>query len=100
MRKNTWVTKFKRTFSAFLPIASSRNGVCRQCGACCSLPVRCCFLKERYDGQNYCSIYELRPLQCRKYPRTGGECITEQTCGFCFEPAFSAEENIEVPRYI
>ena len=37
------------------------------------------------DGQSYCSIYLIRPLNCRKYPRTESECVTEDTCGFRFE---------------
>ena len=86
MTRNTWFAKFKRAFSAFFPIAQNRKGACRHCGACCCLPVRCWFLKEGEDGKQYCSIYKFRPPNCRKYPRTEKEFITEQTCGFSFEP--------------
>ena len=100
MEQNTWFTKFKRTLTAFFPIAQNREGTCRQCGACCSLPVECWFLKRKEDGSLYCSIYKLRPLNCRKYPRTQGECITARTCGYYFEAPVPIEENVEVPWYI
>lgn len=34
-----------------------------------------------------CAIYKLRSLNCRRYPRTQAEFITEDTCGFYFETA-------------
>jgi hypothetical protein len=83
--RNTWFAKLKRTFGGFLPVDHARAGKCRHCGACCCLPVRCFFLKAGADGKQYCSIYKLRWLNCRKYPRTQGEFITEDTCGFHFD---------------
>jgi hypothetical protein len=86
MKKNTWLAKLKRTIGAFFPIASNRKGHCLHCGACCCLPVRCAFLQIRDDGKQYCTIYKVRPLNCKKYPRTQTEFITETTCGFYFDP--------------
>jgi hypothetical protein len=84
-RKNTWGAKAKRTLTAVLPVADSRQGQCVQCGACCSLPNACPFLRTNGTGEAYCFIYRLRPLNCRKYPRTESEQITADTCGFRFE---------------
>jgi hypothetical protein len=83
--RNTWLAKFKRTLGGFFPVDKARTGQCRHCGACCCLPVRCWFLKAGTDGKQYCMIYKLRWLNCRKYPRTSSEFITETTCGFCFK---------------
>lgn len=83
--QNTWCAKFIRTFTAVLPYAKARRGACANCGACCSLPVRCPFLKNKPDGKSFCSIHALRPLNCRKYPRNAKEHITCDTCGYKFE---------------
>ncbi|THB70615.1 MAG: hypothetical protein D6B25_19850 [Desulfobulbaceae bacterium] len=82
--KNTWAAKLKRTVSAFLKVDPSRSGECQSCGACCILPVRCLFLIDTEDGKAYCSIYAMRPLNCRKYPRTQKEWITSDNCSFQF----------------
>ena len=37
------------------------------------------------DGKVFCSIYAIRPLNCRKYPRTKSELITAKTCGHSFD---------------
>ncbi len=84
-KRNTWLAKIKRTFTAVLPISERRKGQCNHCGACCKLPNVCPFLKQKPDGQSYCSIYPIRPMNCRKYPRTESEFITEDTCGYRFE---------------
>jgi len=83
--KNTWLAKIKRTFTSPLPVSKRRKGKCVRCGQCCKLPNECPFL--RYDSNNkcYCLIYKIRPLNCRKYPRTESELITSQTCGYYFE---------------
>ncbi|MFC1608673.1 YkgJ family cysteine cluster protein [Patescibacteria group bacterium] len=83
--ENTWFEKFKRTAMAFLPISVNRSGKCGNCGECCKLPQKCPFLKERSNGKTYCSIYAVRPVNCRKYPRIEKEFITKETCGFNFE---------------
>jgi hypothetical protein len=85
MEQNTWFAKLKRTLGAFFPVAASRAGECCNCGVCCCLPVRCFFLKNGDNGKQYCAVYKLRPANCRKYPRTQNEFITEATCGFYFE---------------
>jgi len=85
--QNTWYAKIRRTIGAFLPVAKNREGQCQRCGACCHLPVRCWFLKQRSDGTQYCAIYHFRPLNCRKYPRTEKEHITKCSCGFSFDGA-------------
>jgi Fe-S-cluster containining protein len=91
--KNTWGARIKRTFTSVLPVAQQRRGQCIQCGACCKLPNVCPFLKSNGDGRIYCRIYPIRPLNCRKYPRTPSEHITTDTCGFRFE---DREDQCEV----
>ena len=83
--KNTWFAKAGRTVTAFLPISEKRKGKCVNCGACCKLPVVCPFLKYDSDGKSYCVIYSIRPLNCRKYPRTKSDHITKDTCGYTFD---------------
>lgn len=79
--------KVMRFFTSIaLPVDPNRTGDCRNCGACCKFMVRCPFLKY-VDGDaasSRCRIYRLRPLQCRKYPRTRSEQI-HQPCGYCFK---------------
>ena len=84
MSKNNLGAKIKRTFTAFFPVAKNRQGECANCGKCCHLPARCLFLRDK-DGKSYCSIYKIRPLNCRKYPRTKSEWLTQDTCGYRFE---------------
>jgi Fe-S-cluster containining protein len=83
--ENTWAAKLKRTLTCMLPVSKDRKGHCINCGACCKLPNVCPFLKPGADGKAYCSIYWLRPLNCRKYPRTKSELITADTCGHHFD---------------
>ena len=83
--KDNWLAKLKRTFTSILPISKNRTGKCNNCGACCKLPNVCYFLKYRSDGTSYCSIYKIRPLNCRVYPRTKYEFITKDTCGYKFK---------------
>ncbi|MFA5131212.1 MAG: hypothetical protein WC467_02195 [Patescibacteria group bacterium] len=85
MNKNTWLTKLKRTVTAFWPVAKNRQGECHNCGKCCYLPTRCPFLQDSADGKSYCTVYNMRSLNCRKYPRTEKECLTKATCGYSFE---------------
>jgi len=84
-RRNTWAAKLKRTFTSVLPVSKQRRGQCNHCGACCRLPNVCPFLRTDKEGKGYCAVYPIRPLNCRKYPRTESELITGQTCGFWFE---------------
>lgn len=84
-RRNTWAAKVKRTFTSVLPVSEQRTGQCHNCGACCQLPNVCKFIKTNGDGTVCCSIYPIRPLNCRKYPRTASEHITTETCGFRFD---------------
>jgi Fe-S-cluster containining protein len=84
-QRNTWAAKLKRTLTCLLPVSKDRQGHCVNCGACCKLPNVCAFLKTGADGKGYCSVYFLRPLNCRKYPRTKSELITAETCGFRFD---------------
>ncbi len=83
-RRNTWSAKIKRTFTSVLPVAKNRTGKCINCGECCKLPNVCPFLKFKSNSKSRCSIYSIRPLSCRKYPRTESELITKDTCGFKF----------------
>lgn len=82
--KNTWSAKVKRTVTGFLPVDKSRKGRCRQCGACCKLPNPCPFLSIDENGDCTCKIYPIRPLNCRKYPRSESELLTADTCGYHF----------------
>jgi hypothetical protein len=83
--KNTWSAKLKRTVTSVLPVDKNRKGNCRQCGACCKLPNVCPFLHVDEHGLCTCKIYPLRPLNCRKYPRSKSELITAGTCGYSFD---------------
>jgi len=83
--KNTWAAKLKRTFTSMLPVTADRKGRCVRCGACCKLPNVCRFLAYDKQGLAICKVYFLRPLNCRKYPRTKSELITEETCGHSFD---------------
>ncbi len=84
-KRNTWRAKLKRTLTCMLPVSKNRTGNCIDCGECCKLPNRCHFLKYNKKGKSYCSIHPIRPLNCRKYPRTEKEHITKDTCGFRFK---------------
>jgi len=78
------IYKLKRSLTAFLPVASNRRGQCASCGKCCALPYRCPFLRFK-EGKSRCLIYLIRPLNCRKYPRTEAECLTKDYCSFKFD---------------
>ena len=82
--RNTYFAKIIRNITAFLPVAKNRTGECKNCGACCRLPEPCIFLRENNDGTTYCRIYKIRPLSCRKYPRTEKEFLTKGICSFKF----------------
>jgi len=84
-KRNTWSARIKRTFTSVLPVSKTREGKCIHCSACCRLPNVCPFLKIGEDGKSFCSIYAIRPLNCRKYPRTESEFITDDTCGHTFQ---------------
>jgi|GEM_PF-501734 len=85
-KKNNYFAKFRRLITAlFLPVSKNRTGKCIQCGACCRLPIKCPFLRKKKEGKFYCIIYAIRPPNCRKYPRSESEFLTEATCGFRFE---------------
>lgn len=90
--------KAKRTLTSVLPVAKTRTGQCVGCGACCRLPNPCSFLKYGENGSSFCSIYTIRPLNCRKYPRTASECLTSATCGFRFEE-LPADAHLPMPIY-
>jgi hypothetical protein len=76
--------KLKRTITSVLPVEDGRKGNCVGCGECCKLDMPCPFLKKNKD-RSYCSIYTVRPLNCRKYPRSASEHLTQKTCGFKFQ---------------
>lgn len=83
---NNWRSKIKRIFtSILLPVAKNRKGKCRNCGKCCKLPKVCRFLKFKKNSKSFCSIYSIRPLNCRKYPLNKFELLTKDTCGYRFE---------------
>lgn len=81
------INKLCRTITSILPIDKNRKGKCINCGECCKLPNKCIFLgiNKNINKESYCKIYKLRPIQCRKYPRTNNEFITQNTCGYTFK---------------
>jgi len=84
-KRNARSAKIRRTLTSILPVDKNRRGKCINCGECCKLPTVCPFLRFKPDGKAYCIIHPIRPLNCRKYPRTKAECITKDTCGFRFD---------------
>jgi len=78
------LTRFATSLA--LPVDSTRTGECNRCGACCRFLVKCPFLRPSKDGSGSfeCKAYFLRPLQCRKYPRTKKEQI-HLPCGYRFD---------------
>lgn len=84
-KKDTWKAKITRFFTSFLPIDKNRTGKCVRCGECCKLVYKCSFLRYDKEGKSLCLIYLIRPLVCRKYPRTKSEHITQDSCGYKFE---------------
>jgi uncharacterized protein len=82
--KNSWPAKIYRTLTCLLPVSEDRHGECVRCGNCCKLPNRCFALRYDEEGKSYCKIYRFRPLNCRKYPRTQKELVTQESCGYKF----------------
>jgi Fe-S-cluster containining protein len=79
--------KVTRFFTSLvLPVDPKRTGECLRCGACCKFLVTCPLLEyENGDPKKpRCKGYLIRPLQCRKYPRTKEEQI-HHPCGYRFE---------------
>ena len=72
--------------SLVLPVDEDRAGECMSCGACCKFLFKCPFLRpvEGSQGKYKCIVYPIRPLQCRKYPRTRQEQI-HHPCGYHFK---------------
>lgn len=63
---------------SFLPIRGGRKGNCRRCSNCCTFfSFRCPML-----WGNTCIIYRIRPLQCRKFPRTEKDLRLVKNCGY------------------
>ena len=58
-----------------------RQGACARCGDCCSIMFRCPYL----DGENHCTIYERRMIQCRYFPMDARDLAYRASCGFRFE---------------
>src|SRR5574341_2545993 len=78
--------KTKRfTTSLIFSVDVKRAGECRNCGACCIFLYKCPFLKFENNNSHkaICTVYSIRPPQCRKYPRTKREQI-HQPCGYYF----------------
>ena len=69
--------------SLVLPVDKSRTGECNMCGACCEFLVRCPLLIRDSSGTPKCRVHALRPLQCRKYPRSPSEQM-HLPCGYRF----------------
>jgi len=79
------IPKITRTITSILPVDENRTGSCNNCGKCCELPFRCQFLTEDSEGKSRCSIYKIRPLVCRKFPRTESQLESvKEACGFSF----------------
>lgn len=61
----SWKIRILQFLEQFSPISKNRVGSCVNCGRCCQLGSKCFFYRD-----NKCKIYVIRPLQCRKSPRT------------------------------
>ncbi|OPZ23842.1 MAG: hypothetical protein BWZ02_03066 [Lentisphaerae bacterium ADurb.BinA184] len=85
LTRNSLSAKVLRQFTSLLPVSHSRQGRCLGCGDCCRLPYRCPFLRSDGPGHARCAIYLLRPISCRRYPRTPEEHLTKGKCGFRFD---------------
>ncbi len=82
------INKLIRTVTSVMPVDENRTGECNQCGECCKLPNKCIFLKTNSENVDYCSIYKIRPKNCRKFPRTKSQLESViNTCGFSFDNA-------------
>ena len=89
--------KIIRTFTSLLPVDKNRTGECNNCGACCRLPFRCTFLKSADDGKEYCSIYKIRPPNCRKFPRSLEQySLVEETCSFDFSNSKPLKHKVKL----
>jgi len=44
----------------------------------------CKLLELDNNGNTLCPIHKIRPLQCRKYPRSKKELFTHPDCGYKF----------------
>jgi Fe-S-cluster containining protein len=76
--------KIKRAATSIvLPVEETRNGNCKNCGACCMFLYKCPFLKLEDESKALCTIHMIRPPMCRKYPRTKEEQI-HHPCGYHF----------------
>jgi Fe-S-cluster containining protein len=89
--------KLKRFATSLLPVSMNRRGECNRCGECCKLPYPCPFLRYDAQGLSSCAVYKFRPPSCRKYPRTSGENLTPESCGFYF---VAAEELIPLDETV
>jgi len=81
---NNYASKVIRTITSVLPVQKGRRGLCVRCGYCCKLPNPCLFLDYDKENKAICKAYKFRPLNCRKYPRSKKEHITEEICGYYF----------------
>lgn len=92
--------KIIRTFTSLLPVDKNRTGECNNCGACCRLPFRCTFLKSADDGKEYCSIYKIRPPNCRKFPRSLEQySLVEKTCSFDFSNSKPLKRKVKLKSF-
>ena len=86
MTEKLMIPKLIRTVTSLLPVDAGRTGDCNGCGECCKLPFRCAFLKTDPEGRSFCSVYKVRPPNCRKFPRTEAQLKpVKAVCGFKFE---------------
>lgn len=68
-----------------------RRGACRRCGACCSVMIRCPYLK----GANECGIYERRFSQCRLFPIDRRDLRGRfSSCGYYFVAAVPERSKV------
>ncbi|PWQ94277.1 YkgJ family cysteine cluster protein [Leucothrix arctica] len=92
-------SKLIRTITSILPVQKDRIGECNGCGACCHLPVRCTFLTEDESGLSRCSIYKIRPPNCRKFPRTPSQLkLVENECSYSFSTISPDNIGKAIPR--
>jgi len=93
-------TKVGRFVNALDGVAFNRRGTCQpdQCEtldgrkghACCHLDYKCPLLN------NGCSIYPVRPLNCRVFPKNQNDLKLVKNCSYYFVPVIEIKKKIVI----
>ena len=65
-----------------------RQGECARCGTCCKIVFDCPYL----EGDNECTCYEERALQCRAFPIDERDLEEVPECEYTFPPGEQGAE--------